>query len=188
MKKFAAVCIIGLVLGTTGVFAQHPDGWGIGVVGQGGGGLGGLNGFGPALSLKAPVVPVYWGLNFSIRNRWFGFGVTGDYYIFDRALVPDIGLGWYFGVGGYLGFGAYNDPYDWYDYSYLNFGVRVPIGLSWVLPLSLPVKLELFLDIFPSLGLGLGFWDSEYDNYDHDKNHVNFDFNFGGELGLRVWF
>ncbi|MDR3334867.1 MAG: hypothetical protein LBT13_08300 [Treponema sp.] len=202
MKKLAAVCIIGLVLGTAGVFAedqksdgggsgiftkdQHPDGWGIGI--QGGFGMGGG---GAALSLKIPALPIFWAvrLNFGGSSReghesHFGIGVSGDYYFIDKAILPDIGLGWYLGAGAYIGY--WNNTWhgwggndDW-SYSLLQIGVEVPVGLSWMIPI--PVKLELYLQAVPNIGAQFAVAGSDY--YDDGA----FWFSIGGNLGIRIWF
>ncbi|MDR2536180.1 MAG: DUF3996 domain-containing protein [Treponema sp.] len=193
MKKFFAVCIIGLFLGTAGAFADHPDGWGIGLVGRGGYGWGGGGG-GLALSLKAPPIPVYWGINLDLYTNYFGFGVTGDYYFLEGLIVPDIGFGYFIGVGGYLNMGFYDETYgsSWHrKYTTLGFGVRVPLGINFVFPIS-KFHLEIFLDIAPSIGLGMTFTDKESEYYKHD-GHSNEKFlalgwGIGGELGVRFWF
>lgn len=167
MKKLVAVCIIGLSLGAIGAFADHPDGWGLGIVGRGG-----YGGFGPAFSLKAPSLPIYWGINLTIKPDYFGVNVTGDYYIIDKALVPDINLDWYFGVGGYASLGSWSNGkgYDGHDGFALAAGVRAPIGLSW----EFLEHFELFGDIF----MGLGLWIVPFHFPDWDG---------GGEIGIRYW-
>ncbi|MDR3341995.1 MAG: hypothetical protein LBT14_04260 [Treponema sp.] len=185
MKKLAAVCIIGLVLGIAGVFAEdqqsdkekffftknHPDGWGIGVQ-VGGGNSGG----GAALSLKIPALPIFWAVNLGFNSYYFGLGVSGDYYFIDKELVPAIKLGWYWGVGGYVGLGFWDDDHgpgygnDDGGMS-LALGVRSPIGLTWQ-----PLKfLEVFLQAVPSIGLGI-------------VPGVGLDWGIGGNLGIRFWF
>jgi hypothetical protein len=167
MKKVLAVCIIGLAL-TAGAFAEHPSGWGLGILGRGG-----YGGFGPALSLKAPSLPVYWGVDMAVWNGYFGVGVTGDYYIIDKALLPDINLDWYLGLGGYVSMGAWSNGkgYDHHDGFSLALGARAPVGLSW----KFLEHFELFGDIYASLGFGI----------------VPFYFphwGAGGEIGIRYWF
>jgi hypothetical protein len=192
MKKLFAICIIGLSL-TTAAFADHPDGWGIGLLGRGGYGFGGggagLGGI--AFSLKAPMLPVYWGLNLDLYNHYFGLGITGDWYFLEGLLVPisgSDGFGYFIGVGGYLGFGTFNDK--WYGYNYgwtsLGFGVRVPLGLNVVIPIS-KIKLEVFLDVAPSIGLNFYFYDGD-DYWDYYGRHNILGGGVTGELGVRVWF
>ena len=110
-KKLFLVCVLGCFLAVSSVFADHPDGWGVGIMARGGWGFsgGGFGGF--ALSFKTPMLPIYFGFNMDIANNYFGFGLTGDYYLIDNKLA-DLGgptLGWYLGLGGFLGFAAYND-------------------------------------------------------------------------------
>jgi hypothetical protein len=180
MKKLFAVCIIGLAFGVTGVFAQHPGGLGIGVQGGWSGGGGG------ALSLKVASLPIFWAINVgplesggSGDYKWssIGFGVTGDYYLFDQAL-PVPGLGWYLGLGAGLGFYSYDSSYNDWDSSALYLSGRVPIGLSFMLPL--PLKLELFLQVVPSLT----FYIRTKGDYGNSGMGTNI---FGGDLGIRIW-
>ncbi|MHB9292933.1 hypothetical protein Holit_02050 [Hollandina sp. SP2] len=185
MKKLLAVCIIGLSLGTMGAFAQHPDGWGIGI--QGGFGTGGG---GAALSLKVPSLPIFWtgrlsfgGSSKAGKESHFGIGVSGDYYFFDQALVPDIGLGWYLGGGAFVGY--YNNTWhapsgfkDW-SYSLLQIGGELPIGLSWMIPI--PVKLELYLQGVPNIGVQIAVAD------ENDNGPDLFWFDIGVNVGIRIW-
>jgi hypothetical protein len=169
MKRLILAVLVGLVVCVAGVFAEHPDGWGIGVLGRWGWGWTGGSNAGAALSLKAPPVPVYWGLSLGINDGYFGLTATGDYYIIDQTLISGANFGWYLGVGGafFLHF--------WDNYSAFAVGVRVPIGLSWR-----PVDvLELFLDIAPSLGIGAYFGDKSEAYFPAGE--------FPLELGLRVW-
>ncbi|MDR0524934.1 MAG: DUF3996 domain-containing protein [Spirochaetaceae bacterium] len=204
MKKLLAVCIIGLTLGTA-AFADHPDGWGIGIVGGFGGigwgyGSGGGGAFG--LSLKAPMLPVFWSLSLGI-NTWgsssyIGFGLTGDYYIFDKVLYEPAKLHWFLGVGGFFNFQSWSEEYLKYKASwmYFDFGVRVPIGISWQ-PLDF---LEVFLNAAPSLGLGIQTdQEMEYEGVKrkgdelkgwggYRKGGVHFPSGgIGFEIGLRFW-
>ncbi|MDR2516245.1 MAG: DUF3996 domain-containing protein [Spirochaetaceae bacterium] len=186
LKRMVFVVMLGVALTTTAVFAQHPRGkTGIGIVGQYGGNWdGGGHGFNHlALSLKLSSIPIYWGVNLNIFNDdWLGFGITGDKYFIDQALVPDIGLGWYLGVGGYGSFTLYTG--NAYNAMWLGAGIRVPIGLSFVIP-STPV--EIFLDIAPSIGLGVGFGDY-YGSGAGQHKPIWLDGGWGGDLGIRFWF
>jgi len=175
MKKIVVVLVLITAL-SVGVFAQHPSGWGVGVMGQynlawdgfGGGG-------GAALSLKAPQLPIYWGLNLDIRSHTFGFSVTGDYYIIDNPILSDINLGWYLGLGGYVGLAHYS--YKSTDWNSFRFGARLPVGIY-----ILPVKfLEVFLDVAPSLGVGI--YTGDYDDHFHFPEG-----GLGFDLGVRFWF
>jgi hypothetical protein len=185
MKKLIVAVLLGLVLCSAGAFADHPKGWGVGIVGQyggawtGGGGLGGA-----ALSLKAPALPVFWGISLSFPSNGFGFGVTGDYYLIDQTLVKDIGLGWFFGIGGYLDFVTYSYTFVNTKYSQTGFGlgVRVPIGLS-LQPIDL---LEVFFDFAPSLGLL--FYGGDYYDYYDNEGKVVFGGGWQGDVGIRFWF
>jgi hypothetical protein len=160
MKKLFAVCIIGLVLGVTGVFAERPDGLGIGI--QGGGGI---VGFGGALSLKLPSLPVFWAISAAATNDHTVFGVTGDIYMWEGGLLPDVGLDWYAGPGGYFNLSVDDDL----DFS---LGVRGVAGLSWVPPL--PIALEVYVQA--DAGLGISISPFYFPN-----------FGLGGNLGVRLW-
>jgi len=185
-----------------GAFAEHPDGWGIGTGFQFGNSwtkwsnpsyyssLTGDNdlGLGLTLYLKAPRLPVYWGISLPVFNWKFddpytrvGFGITGDYYIFDQTIVPAVGFGWFLGVGGYLRYWHLSVD-DWYgDWSVnlLDFGVRAPIGI-YIQPLDF---LDVFLDIAPSVGFYTWLGDTE--GWDH-KNGLGG--GWQGDLGVRFWF
>ena len=163
MKKFLLVFALVAILTAGTAYADHPGHLGIGIVG---GYYGGWNGGGSpnwGLSLKLPVIPVFWGVWIPSFADPLVLHVTGDSYIFDLKLVPPINLHWYLGLGGYVGLG-------FYDKLAIDLGVRVPIGLSWQ-----PVKfLELFFEVAPSFGV-----------------HIHEKATFGGGwplgLGLRLW-
>jgi hypothetical protein len=186
MKKLVAAVLLGLVLCTAGAFADHPKGWGVGLVGQygdywkDGDALGGV-----ALSLKAPALPVFWGINIRFPNHGFKLGVTGDYYFIDQYLVPKVGFGWFLGVGGYLDFATYNYTFLGKDYNQTAFalGARVPIGLS-----LRPVDFfEVFIDFAPSLGV-VFYSGNVYNDYWKDEDKLDLDGGWQGDIGLRFWF
>ncbi|MDR2397879.1 MAG: hypothetical protein LBD74_03855 [Spirochaetaceae bacterium] len=194
VKKLMAVCILGFAL-TAGAFAQHPDGWGIGLQG----GFGSSSGGGGALSLKIPSLPIYWTGRISFggsskegKQSYFNLGVSGDYYFYDQALVPDIGLGWYLGAGGFVGiysrtFHVYSHPelkQDDYSFTLLQIGGEVPIGLSWMIPI--PVKLELYLQGVPYIAIQFPVADEqEWFANDDDYGYIWWDIGFN--LGIRIW-
>ena len=155
-KKIICVTVLALTLGVGAVFADHPDGFGIGVQGGWSGGAGG------GLTLKFPVLPIFW----SIDGGPASLSVAGDYYFIDKDFIDR--LGFYIGAGAYAGLGVWG----WNDGFNLWAGVRVPIGLSWR-PIDL---LEIYLQAVPSIGLHIipfhGLWP-----------HF-----IGGNLGIRLWF
>jgi hypothetical protein len=132
------------------------------------------------LHIKAPPLPVYWSVHLDILNQGtkdsaFELDLTGDYYIIDKTLAADIGLGWFLGLGGYLSF-YHQGPHT--SYNSLGAGARLPIGLS-LQPLDF---LEIFMDIAPSIG-------ARY--YFGDKTPKEFGFPAGGwqgDLAVRFWF
>jgi hypothetical protein len=186
MKKFFFAGVLEFALTISAVFADHPDGWGIGVMGRGGWGYGHGGLGGAALSLKAPF-PVYWGINLDLGSNYFGLGLTGDYYLIDKQLADFGGpsLGWYLGIGGFLGYGTYNSSVA--SWTSLSLGARVPIGLSFQIPVS-SISLEFFGALTPNLGFGFWFWDSKYNDYWKDEANIRLVGGIGGELGLRIWF
>jgi hypothetical protein len=194
MKKIVLVLLIGLLVGTA-AFADH-DGFGIGLVLGGGGGLHG-GGFYPGLSLKAPSIPIFWGIYASWYNKadwghenYFGITVTGDYYIIDNNLVSTTAtnedgsykfkLDWYFGLGGAVNLHFWNKRYWEWDRYWghekredgfgLGLGLRVPIGLSW----HVVTPFEIALGLAPTFGMYIaknpGFW-----------------WDIHGELIFRLW-
>jgi hypothetical protein len=169
MKRLVLVLILFAIIATGAVFADHPSGLGIGVQGGTSSSWEGKGHYdnGGALSLKLPSIPIFWAVRLDIYGGdFFWLNVSGDKYIYDKALVKDIGLNWYLGLGLGVGLGIGGDD--------LGLGVsgRLPIGLSWQ-PIPL---LEIFLQIVPHLGVA-----------------VLPDFHFpyggwGGDLGIRLWF
>jgi hypothetical protein len=198
MKKLVLAGALGLVLAVSGAFADHPDGFGIGIMGGGSYGWGGTGMGGPSLSLKIPSVPIYWGLNLDLGNNYFGLGLTGDYYLIDNTLTKiggSVDFGWYLGLGGFFNFGHYNDDRWYYSGRYYNhtwttlgFGVRLPIGIDLLIPIS-TIKLEVFLEAAPSIGLGLYFYNDNDEYYKHyNRDRIGLGGGIAGALGVRLWF
>jgi hypothetical protein len=133
-------------------------------------------------------VPVYWGISAALGPNYLGVAVAGDLYFIDRKLVPEIGLNWFLGLGLFFDFYTYtttDSARTNYSYTYMDFGGRIPIGLSWQ-PISF---LEIFLDIAPSLGLGIKSDEKWKVGNTEYKNAGSMGFHFGWpvELGLRLW-
>ena len=116
MKKLVLVLVMAVML-TGAVFADHPEGWGLGVLGRFGwdsqyDSLGGA-----AFSFKAPPLPIYWGINATFGSHYFGAGLTGDMYFIDDN-IADFGgpnLGWYLGGGLFFNFYTWDGGYYYYD-------------------------------------------------------------------------
>ncbi|HCC36847.1 MAG TPA: hypothetical protein DEQ14_04125 [Treponema sp.] len=182
VKKIVMIVVLAVILATGTAFADHPSGWGVGVVGQYGIGWGGG---GAGLSLKIPSVPVFWALNVGFTSDWFSAGLTGDYYMIDSPLVSDINLHWFFGLGGFFDFYNHTVSYLNKEHSYTSFslGARVPVGLSWQ-PIDL---LELFIDAAPSLGVGIRT-ESKVDDHVLQEGGAGFVWGIPIEIGLRLWF
>jgi hypothetical protein len=158
MKKFTIIAFLAFVASVGGAFADHPDGWGIGLQGGWSGAGGG------GLSLKIPSLPVYWTINGG--QGWLG--VSGDYYFLDKTLAEDINLGWYIGVGAFGTFGFFG-PYN--NAGYAIIGGEFTAGLSWQ-----PLKFfEVYLQAGPFIGMQiiphLG-WAPDF---------------FNASLGFRFW-
>ena len=182
MKKVIIVVALAAILATGTVFADHPDGWGVGLLGSFGSTLGDNlwneagTGGGLVFSLKAPQLPIYWGINLDFNSWYFGLGVSGDYYLIDQNIVDEV-LGWYLGVGVWVGF-SFWDMHEGNGFG-LTTGGRVPVGLSVQIPIE-AITLEFFAAFVPKLGLGM--FTSDY--YDETKLF----FNLGAEVGFRIWF
>ena len=193
MKKFFLVCALVAILGTGTAFAEHPDGFAIGLYGSFGGWRYNHAGGGGGLSLVIPKVPIYWGLNFAgLGVGYFGFGITGDYYLIDADFIPL--LGWHLGIGGYFNYQGWKYS-GWdknlkkkdYRYSNFGFGVRVPIALHFH-----PIKLiDIWLGVAPSLGLGIY---GKYKSYNASGKEESYggglyvDWDIPIEIGIRFWF
>jgi hypothetical protein len=176
MKKIVFVLILAVIITTGTVFADHPDGLGIGIVGFYPGGAG--------LSLKIPGIPVFWAVSAGFGENELSMHLTGDSYIFDKPLVKDAGLHWFLGIGGWFSYYNYTKEYFASDYSYtrMAFGARIPIGLSWQ-PIPL---LEIFADIAPSLGFYIDGEQKFNDSVIQDGD-TGFAFYWPIELGIRLW-
>jgi hypothetical protein len=173
VKKLASVFVLAALI-SVNAFADHPSGWGVGLVGQGGLAWDGFGTtYGPALSLKLPQLPIYWGINMSLRSNIWNLSVTGDGLVIDQTLNSDLNLGWFFGLGIYAGIYSYSGSGSGI---FLRAGARAPIGV-YILPLDF---LEVFFDIAPSLGLGIGIGT---------VSGIEFpDGGIGADFGIRFWF
>ena len=136
MKKLLFVFVLAAIIAAGTAFADHPDGWGVGVQGGWSGGIGG------ALTLKFPSVPVFWAVDLGGFGGTLWVQLAGDYYFIDSQLIPT--LHWYVGGGVYVNL-ALGDNLG------LAVGARIPIGLSWQ-PIPL---LEIYLQAVPSIGLSI---------------------------------
>ena len=177
MKKFVFVAVLAIIL-AVGAFAEHPSGWGIGVVGQYNWEWDGFYGAGgAALALKAPQYPIFWGINARLGLSYFNAGVTGDYYIVEGTIIDSLNFCWYVGLGGYANFYSHFNNYNSNNnYTGVGLGARVPGGV-YIMPLSF---IEVFMDLAPSLGLGLKFRNSKVTPY-FPSGSLGFD------IGVRFW-
>ena len=119
----------------------------------------GLPGSNVMLSLKLANVPFLMGLGFSVGNTTSSFGFTGDWWVANQNLFSFVN--YYLGPGFYVG---YSEA--------LVLGGRFPFGLN-VFPIK---NLELFVELAPTLAVGLG-------------DPVTFPvFGVQGAFGARFWF
>ena len=160
MKKLGLVFVLAAVIAAGSVFADHPRGFGIGVQASGSFTQDKFNDGavlipGAALTFKFAGIPIFWAINSEFSEKHTGWGMSGDFYIFDVPLIARINLHWYFGAG----FGAHLwFPKDNEDPMLFAFSGRIPIGLSWY-----PVRLfEVNLQTAPQVGVlfdnGIGFF------------------------------
>ena len=169
MKRFVLLLILLAVL-TTGAFAGHPGGWGLGIGYQGFGRWEKGHGYGSGVTafIKAPVVPIYWGLDFHFTKGWYKLRLSGDYYIFDKTLANSVNFGWFLGAGGNAGFTLAPSFIIELDF-------RLPTGF-YIMPSD---SLEIFLNIIPSIGIN---WMPQFMNSIY--------FPGGGwqfDIGVRFW-
>ena len=187
MKKVLLSFALAAIIATGTAFADHPDGFGIGVVGSYGFGTVGYAGAGGGLSLKIPGVPVFWAINAAFGTGYFGVGLTGDYYIIDEVIASDIGLNWFLGVGGFFSWYHWSfTTFGGYTYDNLSFGARVPIGISWQ---PIPM-LEIFADVAPSIGAFMnGKWSYKVSGVETSGGgDLGLYWGVPIELGIRLWF
>jgi len=187
-KKLLIVLVLATVLATGTVFADHPSGLGIGLVGNYA--FAGNAGSGGGLSLKIPSLPIFWTIDAVIIPDAFGIGLAGDYYFIDKSLLPSANLHWFFGAGGFLTWVSVNVKRTLYEYSAndLDIGVRIPVGLSWQ-PIPL---LEIFAAFVPKLGVHIaGGYDVKYPtlpSYNYSKDgKAEFYWGIPIEIGARLW-
>ncbi len=120
---------------------------------------GGLPGSNAMFSLKISQIPFLMGLGFKIDENNSAIGLTGDWWIVNKNLFSFVN--YYIGPGFYLG----------YSNMFL-LGGRLPIGLN-VYPIE---NLELFVEVAPTLALGIG-------------ESLSFpEWGFQSAFGLRFWF
>ena len=164
MKRLFLALVLFAVFTAGTVFADHPDGLGVGIQGgtSGSWGVGGFN-YGGALSLKLPGIPIFWAARLDIWSNYLLLGISGDSYLIDSKLAD--GIGWYLGLGLGVGLGL-GDPLA------IGVSARLPIGISFQ-PIPL---LEIFLQAVPNLGVAV-------------LPEFHFPYGgWGGDLGIRLWF
>lgn len=127
-------------------------------------GIGGTFGIGgnsldAGLSLKLDKLPPVLGIQASVGQSALRLGLTADWWLVNEKLAGI--LKYYLGLGGFVSLGLGNG-------SYLDGGVRIPVGLNFF-----PVKpLELFAEWAPSIGIYPRLPDWRFANF---------------ALGFRFW-
>jgi hypothetical protein len=169
MKKKIILAALIAVITTGAAFADYPKGWGVGLFA----GFseywesGHVDSANWGFALKAPQLPIFWGIALELDRNYSIIGVRGDHYLIHNNLIKEINLHWYIGIGGWLW--LWLPRHGNFGFS---LGARVPIGLSWQ-PVDL---LEIFLELAPAMGL---------------RVTPNFHFPIGGlgaSIGFRLWF
>jgi hypothetical protein len=194
MKKTLLVLLFAGVLATGSVFADHPSGWGLGVLAKWSGSgywdyrwhypHDNLEDASLAFALKAPSIPIYWGLSVALHDWWYSFGVQGDFYIIDIKMVPAANLHFFLGIGFFSTY--YNYTYNRnrdYTASSLRIGLRVPVGVSFQ-PTS---WFEVFTNFAPDLAVNFDFEGRENGwTYQERRNYAVLEL-FPFEIGVRFW-
>ncbi|MBI9102367.1 MAG: hypothetical protein JEY99_08140 [Spirochaetales bacterium] len=122
---------------------------------------------GISLTGKMTELPPVFGLSLGLSSNQFNLGATADWWMYQRPLVGIISM--YAGPGAYLKLGLG-------DTTMFDIGARVPIGFQ-IFPFGADPEIELFLEIAPRLGIGLG------------GDAVRFpEFGIQGAIGGRFWF
>jgi len=195
-KKLALGAALAAILATGTAFAGiefgpspvHPDGWGIGILG--GFGLDGrVNLGGAALSLKAPALPIFWGINLDFWGGGWAAGVQGDFYFLGSMFDDSETFGWFFGLGAFAniarhyGGTIHHHTYGSRTREWTRFGagVRVPIGLTFQ-PWD-------FFEVFGNLAgrFGLNYFDNRHDWDNSRYRSFRPGIGIGGEIGVRFW-
>ena len=139
MKRFALVSFLMTVMALPSVFSL-----GLGLAATPGFGPGGSDLGGVAVTFKLDDMPYVFTVDGRFNSWGFGIGATGDLWMWKGPLVEF--LNYYAGPGLYAGVFLGN------NYTNINAGVRFPLGLNTYL---LNKKLELFLEVAPSVGLAV---------------------------------
>jgi hypothetical protein len=150
MRKFALILVVLLVVG-----AASASSWAIGGIFNIGLDL-------PSsamLLVKAPSIPVMWGVGFQASGEGVGqLGITADWWLYQTRLTGALAL--YVGPGLYLAAPE------------LEIGGRVPIGIQ-VYPLDV---FEVFIELAPTLTIV-------------SQRGIDLpSFGFQGGVGFRFWF
>ena len=170
MKKIIIVIALMAIIGTGTAFADHPEGWGIGIYNTFDHTLfnGTLHGFGAGLTIVFPGFPVFF--YFDLTNNFNHVAAAGDYYFIDDNI--DGPWHWYFGLG--LGVAS------WINDKKLGLAtaLRIPIGVS-VQPID---WFEFFIQAVPQVGI-------RFVGHEGDKEGFGIYNRFwGGNIGIRFWF
>lgn len=123
------------------------------------------NAAGAALTFQLDKSPYVFGIGARANNGFIAIGMTADMWLAKGKLIDF--LNYYAGPGLFAGIAGGNGYMD------LDLGLRIPVGINAFL---LKNTLELFLEIAPAFGVGLG-------------NEFRFPtLGLQGAFGFRFWF
>jgi hypothetical protein len=161
MKKCILLFLLVDILSISG-FTQNREGFGLGTALYGG------YGYGPGLLLKTPVLPLYWGINVSVRGinneQYFGVSISSDYHFLDQTFPNTEKFGWFLGGGIIFSHNHFDGK--------SSFSGRIPLGVYFAPDRHFDFVFEL------APGVGFCAWDSK----------VELDYGMSGSLGVRHWF
>ena len=127
-----------------------------------------------AVTLKAPEMPIFWGLSYGFGPHWDVVGVQGDAYLLGLWLAP--GLRLFAGLGAYASFMRHDSGIEGESYTAVGFGGRLPVGLS-----LRPVR---SLEFHGAAVPWLGSWARVF----RDPGNMGLRHGVGVEVGARIWF
>lgn len=115
---------------------------------------------------KIPGLAPVWGANFSLsaaKSEYF-LGVTADWFLYKQPLYTPFNLNFYMGPGLY---GSVSVA----EKSRADFGLRIPIGVTWN-PLRF---VEVFTELTPAFGITI-------------QDPIQPAWVFQSAVGARIWF
>lgn len=148
MKKRVVILSLALML----VCTAGLSAFGIGL--QADGNVGSSYSTGMTLTVKFDTVPLVFGFNWYLGESVQNVGVTGDYWLFNKSIVPvgDGSLNWFLGLGFFANMRFQND-------FNLDAGIRIPFGLNMfiadkVFEPYIQIAPSFPVNVVPSLSMG----------------------------------